>query len=80
MGAREDRRGRLAEQLLDYDLRVGSLAQHVRAMLDERLDERAVLVERGLRVRDVLLERELQLGAAVDVAEQRAERPQAERP
>ena len=80
MRAREDRGGRLAQQLVDRELRVGSRSQRVCAVLDERLHERAVLVERRLRVGGVLLEGERQLGAALDLREQRAERPEAESP
>src|SRR5262249_8616874 len=80
MCAREDRRRRLTHQLLDRELRVGALPQGVRPMVDEGLDQRAVLVQCGLRIRGVLLERELELLAAVDVPEQGAESPETERP
>ncbi len=80
MGAREDRRSRLALQLLYGELRVGPAAERVRTRFDEGLDERPVLVQRGLVVGGVLLERKRQLGAPFELREQRAERAQAEGP
>lgn len=80
MSAREDRRRRLAQQLVDGELRVGPLAQRVRPVLDERLDERSVLVQRRLCVGGVLLERERKLRPTLDVREQRAEGAEAESP
>src|SRR3954452_19012457 len=80
MSTREDRRGRLPQQLLDRELCVGALAQRVRTLLDERLDERPVLVQGGLLERGVFLERERKVGALFDLREQRAEGPEAEGP
>ena len=80
MRLRVDGGGRLAEQLLDGELCVRPLSERVRAVLDERLHERAVLVQRRLGVGGVLFEGERQLGAALDLREQRAERPEAESP
>src|SRR5262249_24771804 len=78
MRAREDCRRRLPHQLLDGELRIGALPQGVRPVLDVRLHQRAVLVQRGLRVRGVFLEGEGQLVAALDVGEQRAKGSEAE--
>ena len=64
MCAREDRRRGLAPELVDGELCVGTSSQRVRVRLDERLDERSVLVERGPVVGAVLLEGEREIGAA----------------
>jgi len=50
MCAGEDRGRGLADELLDGELRVGTDSERVRAVLDERLDEGPVFVERRLRV------------------------------
>ena len=78
--AREDRGRGLAAQLVDRELRVGPSSKHVRARLDERLDEWPILVERGPVVGVVLLEGERQVGAALQIGEQRTERAEAESP
>ena len=63
---REDRRGRLAAQVVDRVPRVGQPAQRRRLFLDEAAHERPVLVERRPAARRVLLERERQLRPALD--------------
>ena len=78
MGAREDRRGRLALQLLERDQRVVAAAQPRRALLDERAHERAVLVQRRPARVLVLDERDRQLGAVVQLAQQERERAEHE--
>ena len=70
MGAREDRGGRLALQLLERDQRVVPAAEPWRALLDERPHERAVLVERRPAGVLVLDERDRQLGAVVELAQE----------
>ena len=77
---REDRGRGLAAELVHRKLRVGSSPQRVRARFDERFDERPVLVERRPVVGAVLLEGERQVGAALQLLEQRAERAEAESP
>jgi len=64
MCSREDRRGGLAPELVDGELRIRTSSQRVRVRLDERLDERSVLVERRPVVGAVLLEGEREVGAA----------------
>src|SRR5262249_7153594 len=63
--AGEDRRGRLAGELLEGESRVGQLLEPVRPGLDERTDERPVLVERRPARRRVLLEGELESRASL---------------
>src|SRR5213078_4404980 len=75
---REDRGGRLALQLVECDSRVLALLQPVRAHLDERPDERLVLVERRPSVRAMLLEGERQVGAFGELRQQRPERAETE--
>src|SRR5262249_38516762 len=75
----EDRRGRLALQLLDREARIVAPRKPVRPRLDERTHERPVLVQRRPVERRVLLERERQLRAVVEVREQDSERAEAER-
>ena len=77
VGAREDRRSRLALQLLDRDQRIGPAAQARRPLLDERAHERAVLVQRRAARVLVLDEGHRQLGPVIELAEQ--EREGAER-
>ena len=78
--AREDRGRGLAAELVHRKLRVGSSSERVRARLDERFDERPVLVERRPVVGAVLLEGERQVGAALQLLEQRTERAEAKSP
>ena len=78
--AREDRGRRLATELVHRKLRVGSAPERVRARLDERFDEGPVLVERRPVVGAVLLESERQVGAALQLLEQRTERAEAKSP
>ena len=78
VGAREDRRGRLALQLLDRDQRVGAVSQAGRPLLDERAHERAVLVERRAARMLVLDEGDGQLGSVIELAEQERERAERE--
>ena len=76
MGVREDRRGRLAAEVVDRVARVGQAAQRRRLLLDEAADERPVLVERGPAAGRMLLEGERQLGAALGRECREAERAQ----
>ena len=78
MRAREDRGGRLAQQLVERDPGVVALRERVRARLDERAHERPVLVERRPVPLDVLLERERQVVALLERAAEEDERAQAE--
>ena len=78
MRAREDRRSRLALQLLDRDQRIGSAAQARRPLLDERPHERAVLVQRRPARVLVLDERHRQLGPVVELTEQEREGAEGE--
>ena len=78
--AREDRGRGLAAELVHCKLRVGSSPERVRARLDERFDEGPVLVERRPVVGAVLLESERQVGAALQLLEQRTERAEAKSP
>src|SRR4029079_13522491 len=80
MCAREDRSSGLATQPLDCELRVGPSPQEVCAPLYERLEERAVFVERRPVVRVVLLERERKIGAAFQILKEGTERAQTEGP
>ena len=80
MRAREDRRRRLAPQLLERDRRVFPLRELRAAGVDVRADERAVLVERWPAARAVLLEGERDLRALLDLLREEAERTQAEGP
>src|SRR5581483_9118568 len=57
---------------------VEPLEEPVGARLDEAAHERAVLVERRLPVRRVLLERERELAAAVELADEDGEGAEAE--
>ena len=63
--AREDRRGRLALQIVDRVARIREAAKRRRLLVDEAADERPVLVERRTVARRVLLERERHLRAAL---------------
>ena len=67
VGLREDRGSGLAPQLLEGEQRVLARAQHRFALLDERAHEWSQLVERGPGALDVLLERERQLRALLEV-------------
>ena len=70
MGPGEDRRGRLALQLLEREQRVVATAKPCRALLDERPHERPVLVERRAAGVLVLDERNRQLRTVVELAQQ----------
>src|SRR5439155_4238326 len=76
--ARKDRCCGLALQVLDRDARIVASRKLVRTHLDERTHERPVLVQRRTVERGVLLERERQIGAVVEVGEEGAERAEAE--
>ena len=78
MGAREDRRGRLAPKLLDCESRVVPRPQHRLALLDERTHERTELVQRRPAALDVLLEREGKLGSLLELAPEHDERAEDE--
>ena len=78
MRAGEKRRLRQPRELLERDPRVLESLDRVEALLHEPPRERAVLVERRLAGRAVLLEREGQLGAAVSVAREDREGGEAE--
>ncbi len=75
-----DRGGRLAGELLEGDERVLAPAQPVGALLDERPDERPVLVERRAVTAVVLLEGEGKgLAGLVELAEEVREGAERER-
>ena len=78
MRAREDRRSGLPAQLLDREPRVVARAQKRLALLDERAHERPQLVQRRAPPLDVLLERERELGAVLELAPEHDERPERE--
>jgi len=75
--AREDPRSRLAEQIVDGETCVVALGERAPAGLEERPHERPVLVQRGPAERGVLLERERQLGTAVELRAEHAEGAEA---
>ena len=79
VGAREDRRGGLAQKLVERQERVFASCQLVRARLDERAHERPVLVERRPRALEVLFERERELVALLERAAEEDERAETER-
>ena len=79
MRAREDRGRRLAPELLQGDRCVLAPLELRAARLDVRRDERPVLVERGPARSSVLLERERDLRALLDLLREEAERAEAER-
>ena len=76
--AREDRRGRLARELLQGDRRVLPARKPRRARLDEPAHERPVLVERRPAAAAVLLEREGDVGTALHLLREPAKRAEAE--
>ena len=78
MGLREDRRRRLARELLEREPGVLAPAQQRLALLDEAADERAELVERRPAALDVLLEGERELGALLELAAEHDERAEDE--
>ena len=78
MGSREDRRRRLASQLLERDQGIVPAAQPRGALFDERSDERPVLVEGRAGPMLVLDERDGEVGAVVELAEQERERSEDE--
>jgi hypothetical protein len=80
MGSREDRGGRLALQLLERDQSIVPTAKPRGALLDERPDERPVLVEGRAGPMLVLDERDGEVGAVVELAEQERERSKDEAP
>ena len=76
----EDPRRRLALQVAHRLADVVPGEEPVGASLDEAPNERPVLVERGTSVGSVLLERERQIGAGVEILVERGERAEAEVP
>src|SRR5205814_7281409 len=78
MCAGENRRSRLAPKLGDRELRIGAFLQRRAPLLDERAQQRAVLVQRGPLRPTMLLEGERNLGAGVHFTRERGEAPQAE--
>jgi len=78
VSAREDARGRLAAQVVHGESRVLAGGERGCARLEERTDERAVLVERGTPELRVLLEGEREVGAAVELRAEHAEGSEAE--
>ena len=76
--AGEDPRGRLAAQVVHGQSRVLADRERGGARLEEGADERAVLVERGPSERRVLLEGEREVGAALELRAEHAERSEAE--
>ena len=78
--AREDRRGRLAPQLVERDRGVLPFRELRAASVHVRPDERTVLVQRRTAARAVLLEGERDLRAVLDLLGEEAKRPQAEGP
>ena len=79
MCAREDPRRGLALQIGDRLAHVVAREEPVDARLDEAAHERAVLVERRPSVRAVLLEREGQVGAGVEILWNAANAPRQKR-
>ena len=69
---------RLALELLERDQRIVSAAEPRRPLLDERAHERPVLVQRRAAGVLVLDERDGQLGAVVELAEEVRERTERE--
>ena len=80
VGTGEDAGGRLTQQLLDRDARVLEVEQAGLALLHVVAHQRAQLVERGLAVRGVLLERERDLVALADVPVEQREGAETEAP
>ena len=80
MCTREDRRCGLAPELVDGELCIRTSSQRVCVRLDERLDERSVLVERRPVVGAVLLEGEREIGAAFQLLQKRTERAESKGP
>jgi len=78
MSAGEDRSCRLALELLERDQRVVPAAKPRGALLDERADERSVLVEGRAAGMFVLDERNGQLAAVVELAQEIRERTESE--
>ena len=75
---REDPRGRLARKLLECDHCIVAAAEPRRALLHERAHERPVLVQRRTVALVVLDERDGQVGALVELAEEVRERAEHE--
>ena len=78
VGAGEDRRGGLAGELVERETSVFTRPQQRLALLDERTHERAQLVQRRPLPLDVLLERERQLGALLELPAENDEGPEDE--
>lgn len=76
----EDRGGRLPAQLLDGDTRVLASSEERLPLLDERANEWAQLVQRGAAALAMLLEREREIGAVLELAPEHDERPEDEPP
>jgi hypothetical protein len=78
MSASEDRCGGLASQLVESQTRVVAGAQHRLPLFDEGSDERAQLVQSRAFPLDVLVERERQLSALLEVSAEDDERTERE--
>jgi hypothetical protein len=78
MRVREDRRSRLAPELLDREPSVLACAQDRLTLLDERADQRAKLVESGPASLHVLLEGERKIGTLLELASENDERSEDE--
>jgi hypothetical protein len=75
---REDRRGRLTPKLLNYESSVLATSQHRLTLLDERTDERAQLVQGGPASLNMLLKREWEIAALLQLAPEHHERSEDE--
>ena len=78
VGLREDRRRRLARELLERETGVLPPAQEGLAVLDEAADERAQLVERRPAALEVLLEGERKVRALLELTAEHDERAEDE--
>jgi hypothetical protein len=78
VGAGKDRGGGLPSESLERDRSIASAEEPAPARLDEVSDERTVLVQRRSVAGVVLLERERDLGALLDVAAEEREGAEAE--
>jgi hypothetical protein len=74
----EDRSSRLAAKLLDGEPNVLASSQHRLALLDERTNERAQLVQRGPASLNVLLEGEREIPTLLQLAPEHHERSEDE--
>ena len=80
MRLREDRRGRLAPELLESEESVLACPEHGLALLNEGTHEGAQLVQRGPGALDVLLEGERELRTLLEVAAENDEGAEDEAP